>query len=701
MRSVDGQNFGFTFVIVEDHRLPQSSMIDHFNLSPAEISVPFSKKGNKVKNYRRGAFRHKERSESKKGTNKMTIRLKKLLNARRQRRKQPVQDKHCDHSVNTDDCTNWTSNPSLNAPEEEERHELDRLADDDAAQQRADPEISHVNFRNCVVEMIGDPQERKVFFLTSEQKEELMSKINLDFFEILGEQAMMNQTVDVHLGAASRILDQFTSVQDIIFQTGMPGTTQDIIFDAMEECLLPRITYHYLPMSNVASDDAARIASWIDKFLNKLEATCPGLEANECWSRDRDNLIDHYIKNGVRYEMNELLSRTLYLQSEKDMREDSDGHLVTGLSEMVVFMFQQQVDMAHDQLPGTPVQLYQQDVHAMCDQELPECVHVAERVLAACNQELSRFVSDLQLKIATEWKEMGAGYLCAVINDVSRLSDQCEELSDTFVESGALKQQARETVRDLTELSLHATRFLCNRIMDDVRKSLTRVGNSDWESKQSRTPVETAIVTLKQAFADAKTWLVSTDLYLPKILKECLDMTVKTYLESYFVNTKVRGVEDPHAVAEQLREDCLRLTIFFNGTSCEEFHGFGGFYTQTEINDQLRVLKNVAAVVDPSVKPEDSKGDIKVLLSGIELEGDAQRPKGGSFRSLLEPARDKSDVIFHLVGLRKRHGPLESITWRRLVASAQKELEDDRSNDNCKVPTMGLSSVNLRNSCIF
>jgi Exocyst complex component Sec6 len=627
----------------------------------------------------------------------MKIRIKKFLN-RRQRRKQPVQGERCDHSDNTDDCTNWTSTKtSLNASEEEERHELDRL-DDDATQQRADPEISHVNFKNCVVDMIGNTQEHKVFFLTSEQKEELMSKVNLDFFEILGEQAMMDHSVAVHLGAANRIIDQFISVQDIIRQTGMPSTTQDIIFDAMEECLLPRITYHYLPMSNLATDDAASIASWIDEFLKRLEMTCPGLEANKSWSRDRDNLIEHYIQNGVRREMNELLNRTLYLQSEDDMREDSDGHLATGLSETVAFMFQQQLDMAHEQLPGLPVRVYQQDVHAMSDQEPPECVLLAEKVLAACNQELSRSVCDLKLKITTEWKEMGVGYLCALINEISRVSDHCEELNNIFLESSdALQQEGRGTVRDLTELSLHVTRFLCNRIMDDVCESLTSVGSSGWQRKESPTPVERAIVTFKQAFADAETWLVSTDLYFPKILKRCLHLTVQTYLDSFFVNTRAHGVEDPRAVAEELREDCLRLTIFFNGTSCDEYHGFGGFYTQTEINDQLRVLKHVGALLDPSVKPEDCKGDIKVLLSCMDLEGDTQRQKDGSLRSLLEPPREKSDMVFRLVGLRKRHRPLESITWKRLIASAQKELEVEQSNDNSDDPPL-LSFLDLRNS---
>lgn len=665
--------------------------------SPTENAVPFSKIADESENIRL-AIRHKEKiSKSKKGTKKkMKIRIKKFLN-RRQRRKQPVQGEQCDHSDNTDECTNWTSSKtSLNAPEEEERHELERL-DDDTTQQRADPEISHVNFKNCVVDMIGNSQEHKVFFLTSEQKEELMSKINQDFFEILGEQAMMDHSVAVHLGAANRIIDQFISVQDIIQQTGMPSTTQDIIFDAMEECLLPRITYHYLPMSNLASKDAAKIASWIDEFLERLEKTCPGLEANKSWSRDRDNLIEHYIKSGARREMNELLNRTIYLQSENDVREDSDGHLATGLSETVAFMFQQQLDMAHEQLPGTPVQVYQQDVHAMCDQELSECVLLAEKILAACNQELSRSVCDFKLKITTEWKEMGVGYLCALINEISRLSDQCEELNDTFLESDALKQEGRGTVRDLTELSLHATRFLCNRMMDDVRKSLTSVGNSDWERKESPTPVERAIVTFKQAFADAETWLVSTDLYFPRILKRCLDLSVEAYLDSFFVNTRARAVEDPRVVADELREDCLRLTIFFNGTSCEEYHGFGGFYTQTEINDQLRVIKNAAALLDPSVKPEVTKGDIKALLSCMDLEGDTQRQKDGSLRSLLEPPRDKSDIVFHLVGLRKRHRPLESITWKRLIVSAQKELEVEQSNGKSEVPPL-MSFLDLHNS---
>jgi hypothetical protein len=142
--------------------------------SPTANTAPFSIIAKEIKS--------KGRSISKKEPRTMKIRIKKLLNIRE--RHQPLKEEHCDRSENTDDCTNWTSKASsLATPEEEERHELDRLGED-SAQQRADPETSHVNFKNCVVEMIGNPQQHKVFFLTSAQKEELMNKINLDFFEI-------------------------------------------------------------------------------------------------------------------------------------------------------------------------------------------------------------------------------------------------------------------------------------------------------------------------------------------------------------------------------------------------------------------------------------------------------------------------------------------------------------------------------------
>jgi hypothetical protein len=181
-----------------------------------------------------------------------------------------------------------------------------------------------------------------------------------------------------------------------------------------------------------------------------MKSACPDLRIRKEWVRDRDDLVVHYIVKGVTREMSECLSRATDLQSEDDIRQDSSGYfVVTGFPAQIAFLYHQQLSVAQAALPS----LYH------------------EIVLAACNQEMTQIVADMQLKITKEWKDISSSYFCALINDALILSEQCAERNDLFLKSDEFKKAGDVLVRDLVELSLHAARFLCEHIMFDTKES--------------------------------------------------------------------------------------------------------------------------------------------------------------------------------------------------------------------------------------
>jgi hypothetical protein len=153
------------------------------------------------------------------------------------------------------------------------------------------------------------------------------------------------------------------------------------------------------------------------------------------------------------------------------------------------------------------------------------------------------------------------------------------------------------------------------------------------------------IATFKDYFKDLETWIMSSDYYFPKILKICLDAILHTYMQSFFSNTMANGVKHAAVVADELRDDYVRLAEFFNGPSCDKYHGSGGFYTQHAINERLRVLMRMATLVDPHTRPMGEIGDIKAVLSEFHSGGQG------------------SAIVLHLAGLHKCRRSQESTAY--------------------------------------
>jgi hypothetical protein len=497
-----------------------------------------------------------------------------------------------------------------------------------------------VNFKKSVEDLLQDGTG--TILITTHQRQELTGEINQDYTEILLEQRGEHM-VDVHLGAATHVVNEFFAVQDIILaKARMPSSMQDVIFEVLQDFIYPRVSNHYSNksiMDKLTPRDAAKIATWIDEFVDRMNKECPDLEIQQSWEQDREHLIQHYLDQSVRCKMNEVLTRARQLLSTQDVREESQGHLVTGFPEQVAFIYEQHLKVARDLLP--------------CKYQ--------EIILAACNQELAAFVGAMQLEIMIGWRQMSSSYFCALLNDASRLSEQCEERNNLILQRTEFKENGQDLVRDLTELSLDITRFLCEYIMHFLREPesiLTSVGSIEWERNALPCAIDRTIATFEDFFADLEKWIFSSQYFFPKVLQNILQMTLQTYLESFFANTLTKGIQDPAQVARVLKRDHGRLKAFFHGSSiCEAYHGSGGFHTQRVIKDRLSILQSLAAMVDPTMQPADIRDDIKAILSHFEsgVSGAA--------------------VVLHLLGLRKRHRRLESIEWLKTIASTLKELD--------------------------
>lgn len=185
---------------------------------------------------------------------------------------------------------------------------------------------------------------------SSDQMNQGKKKINQDYTEIILDQSLVGRYgVEVHLGAANHILNEFLSLQNVIQKTSTPKSLQELIFGAVEEYIQPRIVDYYQTIDeNLTPGDAAKIATWIDNFLNVMRDLCPGLQIVESWKQDREKLVEHYLQLGVFQEMKELLERSLQLFYRKDLRQDRNGHMVMGLPGQIAYMFEQELSVASE-----------------------------------------------------------------------------------------------------------------------------------------------------------------------------------------------------------------------------------------------------------------------------------------------------------------------------------------------------------------
>ena len=498
-------------------------------------------------------------------------------------------------------------------------------------------------------------------------KKKIHDAINDDYTEILLDQSRFGRDgVEVHLLAADHVVNEFVGIYRLLAEhTTMPLSLQEMILSIVEEYIRPRISDYYTIRTGQGLEfspgDTAKVITWIDRYLKTLSSHCLDVRADKCWETDRDSLVTVYI-DFVRQEMKTLLMRAHSL--EVNIRIDKDGHAVSSMPEDIIFLLDSQLAVARNYLPH----------------------QYTEIVLHTCNEELRNMVCDLMLKIGTEWRNLNSKWYCALINDCSRLIELCEERNETVLVLTHYKEFGDSVLREFAELSLHAASYLCERIMStlsDPNPILTSIGDESWEKDDTQSSIERTTATLSDYFEDLDQWL-GRGYYFPKVLKSCFDKTLKTYVESFLANTLSRGVNDPVRVAEELNLDYMRLSLFFSGTNFEKYHGVAGYYTQAALNEKLHIIRCLSKLVNPAVSAEQAASEVRLTMKNFQ-----------------ETFDNGSVVVFHVVGLRKKHSGRESVEWLRVVSNAKKAaslVSEDPADQKDVSSSQFYNIVDLRNS---
>lgn len=506
---------------------------------------------------------------------------------------------------------------------------------DEESEVEIEDDSSTENFRKFTREFLdGTSKSQKMKFLAT--KNRLDETLHLDYTEVLLDQANSGQYgIQAHLVAANHLFQEFLSILNLVKSCPMASTTEEFVYVTLEEYIRPRIADHYSTcMDEVLPGDAAKIVSWFEEFLTTLESACPKLEPSSKWHRDRDLLLEIYINRGVCREMRELLERSDGLLEDKDIRKDNNNNLVTGNPEEIAFIVRSQLSTAQDLLPPK----------------------YTERVLAACNEELTNLISIRMMFIGSHWMEISSRRYCAMVNDIVRFVEQCEQRNDQYLNSPEYIEAGDALCRELMEESLYVNTFLCEKIMGSLREPrpiLTTIGDESWETGEGNgSALGSTIATLEDYFYDLEKWLAS-NYYYSKVLKNCFDMTLETYIASFFANTMARGVQNAKQASYKLNEDYLRLVAFFNGPNFDRHHGFSGFDAQDGVNSRLHIIQCLSRVLNPLLCPDALVDDIKTIAAQVNPCGDS--------------------AVLHLAGLRRRYTSKETIEWLRVIAIAKRE----------------------------
>ena len=197
--------------------------------------------------------------------------------------------------------------------------------------------------------------------------------------------------------------------------------------------------------------------------------------------------------------------------------------------------------------------------------------------------------------------------------------------------------------------------------MLDVREPdplLTRVGTPAWE--QGSDPIiSSTIRTLDDYFSDVELWIVEGYFY-PKVLRHCFDMTLQTYVDSFFANTMAKGIKDPLVVSRELQQDWQELNQFFCAKDEQAgYLGHAGHHSKEEATRRLGVIQALSFLMTPSITPSKLEPEINTILRQFGTEAGIT-------------------ALLHIAGLRNRHiSTSEAAEWHQVAKEAIEAFVDE------------------------
>lgn len=457
-------------------------------------------------------------------------------------------------------------------------------------------------------------------------------------------------TLEVVLEASSLLVNEFAMLS-------ASQTVLETIQGELDEYIFPRISLLYTDISTIQASNVAKLISFAELYNDALVKR--GMAVSKDRLADFEELATEYLRRGVHDQMRLMIGNSLRLRDDEEIKRNRHGHLVTGHPEDISFMIEMQIAVAREHLPA----------------------RFLGEVLTACNQELFNMTADIMLDVGSRWSDIEVERFCAIINDASRMIEQCEDRNEVLLDPSDSEQQKAgdDLCRELTELSLHATRFLCERIMLDLREPdpiLNRVGGTSWETG-SLLISEATVATLRDYTDDISKWIPG-DYYFPKFLQHCFHMTLQAYFESLFAMTLSTGIKDPEMASRVLQQDWQNFHQFFCSSGMAEYIGRAGHYTKQVMESRLGVLRSMALILTPTVSPTKLKSEINAVLKQFGAEVGIT-------------------AVLHLAGLRNRHiAESEAVEWRAVVQGEMQAFEASKAKPPYTIPDLRNSEYIVR-----
>ena len=315
------------------------------------------------------------------------------------------------------------------------------------------------------------------------------------------------------LTAASQVLRMITEFNhDVIPCTPPHYNIIGEFIEALEEFMDPFLYSTMSQVTELAVADMMQVIDWIESYVSQLamfdedgRPFCMKL------GRIAEQLLSEYLTR----IKNQVLSWFKNIKGLKvEIKENSDGTLITSTPEEMFNVLYHQFDVAKEKLP---TEYFKDVLHGMIDA-------------------LKSVQSESYDMLVATWMRTEVDTLCAGINDTQRMQDKGDELAETQImlvpqekEQEKLKYKLDELSNRYISIAVDSVAFLSRRVLAELEEAVfCRLFVQDWESGEPLSVIITA--TLTDYLKDIQIWL--GEYFFCKFVRDLFTKVVNLYITS-------------------------------------------------------------------------------------------------------------------------------------------------------------------------
>jgi len=313
------------------------------------------------------------------------------------------------------------------------------------------------------------------------------------------------------LTAASQVLRMITEFNhDVIPCTPPHYNIIGDFIEALEEYMDPVLYSTLSQITDLAVADMMQVIDWIESYVSQLamfdedgRPFCMKL------GRIAEQLLGEYL---LRIK-SQVLSWFKNIKGLKvEIKENSDGTLITSTPEEMFNVLYHQFDVAKEKLP---TEYFKDVLHGMIDS-------------------LKSVQSESYDMLVATWMRTEVDTLCAGINDTQRMQDKGDELAETQIilvpqekEQEKLKYKLDELSNRYISIAVDSVAFLSRRVLAELEEAVfCRLFVQEWESGEPLSVI--VVATLSDYLKDIQIWL--GEYFFCKFVRDLFTKVVNLYI---------------------------------------------------------------------------------------------------------------------------------------------------------------------------